>query len=197
MYAEDVKAISEAMRADPEIFARGILFALLSIRQPITMVPEMLADVAETGDASRYLFGFKFDGFKYLERNKHHLWEIVCRVPLDCPRDAIRYLAQCPGLGIVKAAFVAQFLGFDVACLDSRNVKLEKRKPRAFRADKKSGKLFEKRLAKYVRETSGKAEFYWDRWCNYVGEIRGYTGAEISALHLAILDHAPNEREAA
>jgi hypothetical protein len=49
MYAEHNPIIADAMRADVEIFKRGCLFALLSIRQPIRNVPAQMEDVERAG----------------------------------------------------------------------------------------------------------------------------------------------------
>lgn len=188
MYAEHVPLINAHMRASVEGFKRGVMFAVCSIRQPITVVPDQLAEVQEHGASAPGLFGHKIDAFAYLEEHAEELWLDVCA--LTDPAAAIERLCDMPGLGIVKAAFICQFLGFDVACLDTRNIKREGRNPRAYRSDgnaKKSGPAWKRKIARYVAETSGKAQFYWDAWCEDVAAVYDMTAQEISELHLAVL----------
>jgi hypothetical protein len=99
-------------------------------------------------------------------------------------------LCRVPGLGIVKAGFALQLMGYDVACLDTRNIKREGRNPRAFRSDgeaRKAGPAFKKKIARYLSEVEGRAQEYWDAWCQDVASDIGITAAEVSGLHLAII----------
>lgn len=191
MYAQHVPVISGAMRENVEVFKRGALFAILSIRQPILNVEAQLLDVDETRAASAYLFSFKRAGYVHLELAGRSLWERVCALPITDAAGAITILAEVPGLGIVKAGFVAQMLGFDVACLDSRNVAREGRKPRQWRTDGR--KVSRRRAEAYVAEVGGRAAEYWDAWCCDVADAYSKTPAQISAIHLAILpdDYIP------
>lgn len=181
MYREHVAEISASMRGSVDGFKRGILFAVLSIRQPITAVPDQLEQL-DAGDSSP-LFGHKRNAYLYLDENGAELWARVLAAPSD--RAAMMALLDVPGLGIVKAGFVLQLLGYNVACLDTRNVKREKRNPRAFRTDGKPAAKLGAKVTKYLRIVRGKAEFYWNVWCADVAEVYGQTAEEISALHLA------------
>lgn len=188
MYATHVPAINACMRGSVDGFKRGVMFAVCSIRQPITLVPEQLAEVLQHGASAPGLFGHKLQAFDYLEDNAASLWRDVCATSDPC--EAIARLCDVPGLGIVKAAFICQFLGFDVACLDTRNIKREGRNPRAYRSDgpaRKATKAFQRKIARYVAETAGKAEFYWNAWCEDVARVYKMSALEISELHLAIL----------
>lgn len=180
--------IADHMRGDPEIFARGVLFAILSIRQKISNVPAQMEDVAERDSASVYLFGFKRAAFTFLMQHRADLWRDCLAARTNGER--IDLLCQVPGLGIVKAAFVLQLMGYDVACLDSRNVKREGRNPRAFRTDgqgRKTGRAFLAKITRYLTQVEGKAETYWDDWCADVADAYGMTPEEVSGLHLAII----------
>lgn len=188
MYAEHVPVISAACRESPEIFARAILFASLSIRQPVENVPAMLDDVDRNRSQSPYLWGFKRATYEAVTLKAASLWRV-----LDLPVEEALYtlVREVPGLGIVKAAFALQLAGFDVACLDSRNIKREGRNPRAFRTDGKPPSR--KKIAEYLGETGGRAQAYWDAWCADVADARGSEPEIISALHLAVVpdDYLP------
>lgn len=200
MYAQHQPVIGLAMRSDPEIFKRGCLFVILSIRQRIDRVPGQMDEV-ERGAQAACLFGWKRAAYQHIELHGRELHAFLTNVYSDRHgpdwriEDAIRKLMEVPGLGIVKAAFVAQLFGFDVACIDSRNAEREGRKPEAFKFDKKTSNAarLDKLLTLYLSVVRGRAQEYWDAWCNYVATDYGLTGEAVSALHLAILpeDYIP------
>lgn len=200
MYASEMPAIRDAMRHDVAIFQRGVMFAVCSIRQPTVNVPDQLAVLFDGMEDENPLFGHKFAAFDYVMRpvEAFDIWRALKALDpatADGCEGAIITLLEIPGLGIVKAAFVAQLMGFNVACLDSRNIKREGRNPRKYetRGEKSGRKLNPRLVAEYVAETFGKAQFYWDAWCNDVAEAYGLTPQAVSDLHLAIIpkNHVP------
>lgn len=190
MYAEHVPMINDAMRADADTFARGLLFSILSARQPIQHVPEMLRDIDRNGeDAEALALPRKFEGFLYLQEHARELWRDVTGFRLDETRDALQYLTKVPGLGIVKSAFALQFLGHDIGCLDTHNLRREKIPERAFTCHG-DGQVNGYRLPQFDRYMSlafGRARELWDTWCNQLAGLRDMLPEEVSALHLAIL----------
>jgi hypothetical protein len=188
MYDTHVPPICAAMRADPKVFWRGTMFAILSIQQMFPTVPRALADVDDKGWGSRFLFGSKRDAYLYLENNTEAVWSRVCAT--DDAEEAIWTVAQIPGVGIIKSAFVCQMIGFDVACLDTRNIQREGRSPREFRAETNKRKLqpaFRRHIARYIRETGGRARELWDAWCTDVAATYGQTPDAISKVHLTTI----------
>lgn len=184
MYHEHVALISRGMRRDLDTFKRGILFVVLSIRQPITKVPEQLRDVCRDPD-SVWLFGHKRAAYDYLDKHAPALWE-ACKAA-QRPYDAIMTLLAVPGLGIVKAAFAAQMMGFDCACLDSRNVTRLGLSPRRYRTDGRPPDKLTGKVRAYLAETEGRAAEFWNDWCEDVAEAYGLDAHGVSALHLACL----------
>lgn len=194
MYDKEMPVIRDAMRADVTVFVRGVMFAVCSIRQPTINVPDQLAVLFDGAEDESPLFGHKFDAWAWISNaaNAATLWRDLLRYDEDTREGchmAICDIMRIPGLGIVKAAFVAQLMGFNVACLDSRNVKREGRNPREFETrGVKSGRKFNPRLIeRYVAETYGKAEHYWNAWCADVAAAYNRTPQQISELHLAIV----------
>lgn len=187
--------IAPAMRDSMEVFRRGVMFAVCSIRQPTIGVPDQLAVLFDGAEDENPLFGSKFDAWAYISDNAKcaKLWRdlLDCNAVTSTRQDgcelAILALLRVPGLGIVKAAFVAQLMGYDVACLDARNIARDKRNPRAYRTDGKAPEALRPKVKKYVAETYGRAAEYWDAWCVDVAEAYGRTPQEISELHLAIV----------
>lgn len=193
MYADHLPPIRDAMRADVEVFRRGAMFAVCSIRQPTINVPDQLEALFEPheGNHENPLFGHKFAAFDYIMGpGGADIWADI-RKPLGMTKASCEYaitrLLEVPGLGIVKAAFIAQLMGYDVACLDARNVAREGRNPRAYRTDGQTPRQLAPKVRRYVAETFGKAALYWDDWCRDVAEAYHRSPQEISALHLSIV----------
>ncbi len=179
------------MRNDFTVFQRGVLFVVCSIRQKIINVPEQLASLYETGsEEDNPLFGHKRESYAFImhEERARPLYNVM-RANYDSEL-AILTMSRVPGLGIVKSAFVAQLMGYDVACLDSRNISRDGRNARAYRADGEARKTmpsYRRKVARYVADVGGKAKDYWDAWCCDVAPRYKRTAEEISALHLAIV----------
>jgi hypothetical protein len=148
----------------------------------------MLDDVEENRTASAYLWGWKRRTYEAAILNAEALYASqFAETPL-----ALKTLVYTlPGIGVVKAAFVLQLAGHDVACLDSRNNAREGRRPREFRTDGR--RVSWCMIERYLSETAGKAEAYWDAWCIDVASARNRDPEDISALHLSILpeNHIP------
>jgi hypothetical protein len=190
MYRDHMPPIRDAMRNDFTVFQRGVLFVVCSIRQPIIRVPDQLTALYSIGTEENPLFGCKRDAYAFIvaEEFARPLWETM-RDLFD-PELAILAISRVPGLGIVKSAFVAQLMGIDVACLDSRNITRDGRNPRAYRTDGEARKTipaYRRKVARYVADVGGKAEAYWNAWCSDVAPRYKRSADEISALHLAII----------
>lgn len=193
MYQGHVSLLSAAMRNDPDIFCRAVTFAVLSIRQQFPTAVRALSEVEVAGTKARALWGYKRGAYDYLRKNKHSLWGFVRDA--YTAEEAITVLTTIPGLGIVKSAFVIQMMGFDVGCLDSRNITRLGLDPRKWRSDgeeRKQGAAFKRKIADYVNETGGRAEELWNDWCEDVGKVYHVSAEEISSDHLVILP--PNLR---
>jgi hypothetical protein len=184
LYRDHVPQIAANMRASEKTFKRAVVFVLCTIRQKLTNIPAQM-EAIDRGDYTP-LWGFKMAGYDYLETHAQEL-HAQC-LAATTAQDAIGVLCRVPGLGIVKAAFVAQLMGWDVACLDSRNVRRMGLAPRAWRTDGKAVKP--ERIAAYVKATGGKARALWDTWCKEVADAYKSTPEAISALHVeCILQH--------
>jgi hypothetical protein len=195
MYASEMPRIRDGMLADPETFARGIMFAVCSIRQSVERVPALLRDIDANGERAEALaMAMKLDAYLYLQAHATALWRDVRHMET---RDALVRLLAVPSLGIVKSAFVLQFLGHNIGCMDTRNLRREGIDYRAFRVDG-NGKLgrppvSSRRIDLYFTIAGGRAEELWDTWCNEVAEdrwrenTRNLTAQEVSDLHLEVI----------
>jgi hypothetical protein len=188
MYQDHVSIINAGMRADPDIFARGVTFAFLSIRTQFVRVAQQIAEVEAAGTKARALWGHKRGAYDYLRKNKYQLYDEMT-YSKDTEK-AISYLTTIPGMGIVKSAFVCQLMGHDVGCLDTRNIQRMGLNPREYRTDgesRKQGLAFKRKISRYVDATYGKAELLWNDWCKDVASVYKVSAEEISRDHLVIV----------
>jgi hypothetical protein len=188
MYLNHVPTINAAMRECPKTFARGVMFAILSARVQFPRVPIQMKELDRMGARAACLWGWKRGAFDYVTEHRDTLWHETCAARDS--EEAILILCRIPGMGIVKAAFVLQFLGHDIACLDTRNIMREGLDPRAYRSDGpacKARPAFARKARRYVTQTQGRAQELWDAWCGDVAGVYGMQAAQISAMHLAIV----------
>ena len=157
-------------------------------------------DVNKHGASSRFMWGQKGKGYQYTKSHDAYLWGKVNHIKETLGTRsqaaavaAIELFLPIPNLGMVKAAFVAQQLGFNVACIDSHNlvrlgleakhVKLGKVKPETAR----------RKVQAYVAMTQEKGSAYWwNSWCKYVAGNKANrkldTGAAVSAYHVTCVN---------
>lgn len=101
---------------------------------------------------------------------------------------------RIPSIGMVKAGFIAQMCGFNVACLDRHNVRMLGMSETALRVSKTiKPELRLKKIRSYIElcQVSG-ARHWWDTWCNFVAEKGGMnaslpTGDAVSAYHVTAI----------
>lgn len=184
MYHDHVPTIAAAMVSDVRAFQRGALFALVSIRKQFNLVPDAHREVLAIGEKSKVLFGFKAAAYRYIMANGDAMQTAACAFNTD---RALWEITRCPGLGIVKGAFILQMMGHNTACLDSRNVAREGLKPRAWRSDGERHKIsqaFKRKIDRYLEATRGRAAEYWNMWCHDAGAQYGFSGQQVSEMHL-------------
>ncbi len=188
MYAEHVPLISNAMRNDYTAFQRGLSFVVCSIRQHIVNVSDQVAVLWREEPGESPLFGIKVQSWEFiLSERCRELWNGT-RAEYD-PAALIWAFSRIPGIGIVKAGFVAQLMGADIGCLDSRNLKRMGRSPRSYesRGRDKTRPRYRRLIARYVADIGGQAQTLWDAWCADVGQANNMEPDAVSALHLAIV----------
>jgi len=196
MYSTHASKIAQYGLNSPDGMVNVIRFTLCTIQQPLSGCLRQIKDIEKNGIQSKYLFGSKRQGLEYTIKNKEALHkgllEIKSRNMDDLARtiEAVYFIMQVPSLGMVKASFVLQMLGFNVACLDSHNLKRlgldikHTKVPATLRPETKI-----KKITKYVKLTRIKGtEYWWNSWCDYVAGNIGNkaltTGEAVSEFHV-------------
>jgi len=190
MYKRDNKKIAQFILKNPDNTVIGIGFVIGTIQNALYKMRPFMDGLAHDGADSIHM-SMKRKGYLYAIEHKHVLHEALkAAVKHNDPVGAIDVLTNVPNLGIVKAAFVAQLVGLDVACLDSHNLDrlgLDRAALRFAKTVKPETKR--KKIQDYVHLTqvTGGTEYWWDTWCNYVAGNRGNkkltTGDMVSKYH--------------
>ena len=195
MYATDNKKIARFALKNPDNLVRMATFVLTTIQASLHSTHNQMLDIDVNGASSKYLWGNKRDGYLYLQEHKEVLFAAMkAAVKADDVVGAIDVLTNVPNLGIVKAAFVAQMLGFNVACIDSHNcdrLGLSWSALKFSKGIKHDLKL--KKIADYVQLTidTGGSQYWWDTWCAYVAGNRANkaldTAQKVSKYHVTAI----------
>lgn len=194
-YTRDCLPIVAASQASVDTFQRAAIFTSLTIRQMFVTIPLQMVDVESNGVDSRFLFGPKRDAWHYIAANRETLWHAAkaCRAgQIDLDSLILEFLS-IPGLGIVKASFLAQLTTGQGACIDAHNLRELGLDENAFRLSKKlTVGTIRKRIQAYnsVWRCRGDSAYWWNLWCDRVAVRRPAwfeSGRECSALHRVIL----------
>ena len=171
MYSRDVPRIKSYVEAGgPDALVDVGVFVLSTIRVPFSRVAPMVAEVKQCGENATCLWGFKREGYRHLQTNRLSLYQKLVEAPVG-RSEALLEVSKTPGLGLVKAGFLLQCLGYETACMDSHNVKRYGINPKVVRL---TGKLTEEKVNDYlaVCDSLGTTESHWDTWCSYVAGNR-------------------------
>jgi len=195
MFDRDMPQMRAHAIASPEGLTDVIAFVLCTIQQPLQSVARQMADVRTNGAASKYLFGSKRDGYQYAVDHKQILHAaLLAATQANDTIGFIDVMSNVPGLGVVKASFVAQICGFETACLDTHNLKRLGLAETAFKLAKSvKPETKRKKIADYVAlcTSTGGSRHWWNTWCEYVAGNRAnksLTSADaVSAYHVACL----------
>lgn len=196
MYKRDVNAIKTHALYNSDGLFDVIEFTLCTIQQPLHRVSLQREHIREHGSNSNFLFGSKRKGWIWASENKAYLYrvakDILNREPsVDRDADLVQHFMQIPGLGVVKASFVAQMLGAEVACLDMHNLKRLGLPESYFKISAGlKPETLRKKVVDYIgycAETGG-SEYWWNTWCAHVAGRRGSplkTAECVSEYHVA------------
>ena len=178
MYKRDCTAIAEHACKSPKGLIDVIEFTLCTIQAGLSTVKQQREDIALEGYKSKFLWG------KLMHIRQRGTEDF------DAIVDGIMLLMKVPNLGMVKASFVMQMLGFNVACIDSHNLTRLGLSASAVKVgDKLKTETKYKKVREYVIMTQLEgSEYWWNTWCEYVAGNRANkmldTGDVVSKYHV-------------
>jgi hypothetical protein len=199
MYKTDCKEIEDHAWNNPEGLRDVVEFTLCTIQAGLHGTLAQRKDISKQGLFSRFLWGKKAAGLEYVVQNNHKLWTELGYLrekstnDLDVITEVIFILMKIPNIGLVKAGFIAQMLGFNVACLDSHNLKRLGKDISFVTIGSKLKKWTKYRKIKaYVEFCQVKgSEYWWNSWCEYVAGNRANkdlaTKEMVSRFHVKVV----------
>jgi len=192
MYAEDQPKIAAYARQSPKHFARVYKFVVATIQQPLHTVGKALRDFDEHGSASKFAFGHKATAIDFIDANAAEVWETADALSLAGPEALLSYLADLPGIGVVKGGFLAQLVWGEAGCLDMHNIErfgLDAKQFTAARFKNAKGAATRQKIIRNYLDLCadlGGVQGLWDTWCEFVAarDVINYHSADhVSRLH--------------
>ena len=218
MYQRDATEIATLAKHNNSV-APIIGFTLSTIQAGLQTCTGQAQKVIDSGYSANCLWGLKAEGLKYAIDNDAWLYQKAMHIAdqfgydhSDGITEAILLFMNVPNLGMVKASFVCQMLGFNVSCLDSHNLKrlgmnanFTKVPATMSDAGKRKkikkyielcqkplgvGQGFSQALTEYVKAYSCNynTEYWWNSWCEYVAGNQAnrslVTGDIVSRFHV-------------
>ena len=206
MFDEHQAKIGRYARRDADSMARVYAFVLMTVQQPLHMMPTAMRSLDTDGVESRFLWGFKIPAYDFLMENKQAIYDVSMAIyrghadPELQQHELLRYFAGLPGLGVVKGGFMVQLCFGLAGCIDSHNMARFGIKPSRFkaarfkRAQTKTRNVILRDYFSVIKTNGGCAEL-WNSWCVYVHKRNPveYTSAyAVSELHVTAIG-ADNE----
>jgi len=191
MYAEHQPIISKYAARGPRELANVARFVLATIRTSFPDAISSYKTLVTSGERRPIAyFGDKHRGLDYLDNHSVSWWNAIHAARRD--RDTlVATFATVPGIGLVKAGFLAQ-LGFGVSgCIDTHNLQrfgMDYGDVRFNKGAKWSTWVARAHHYNSVTDALGGPELLWNEWCEYVSRFQGYgTPEEVSAMHLQVI----------
>ena len=200
MYKRDCIEIANLAKYQNSV-APIIGFTLSTIQAGLQTCTGQAEKVIKDKYKANCLWGLKAEGLEYAIKNDAWLYGKAIHIAdkfgydsIEGITEAILLFMSVPNLGMVKASFVCQMLGFNIACLDSHNLKrlgmnANFTKIPATMSDK--GKR--KKIATYIElcQQEG-SEYWWNSWCDYVAGNQAnrllVTGDIVSRFHVECIN---------
>lgn len=192
-YGNDIAACNSFAQDSAQNLRRAALFVLATVQQQLETVPLAVTDFLEYGTASRFAWGMKKLGVKYLKKNAVSLFDSAIAARNN-DADLMAVFLRVPGLGLVKAGFLCQIFAGTVGCIDVHNIKLYDIPLAALRYNyKAAAKTQQAKILRYVAlcDGLGGAVSLWSRWCDFVAALRPNNwenGAHVSQFHVDVIN---------
>jgi hypothetical protein len=201
MFKQDQARIQRWCKNPDKVIQVGLV-ALCSIRMQWVGVGNQLAKI-NAGDLTP-LWGHKRKGYEYLKANKKLLYRTVrdLRAGRISTRAFIRQWIKVPGMGIVKAGFVAQMTCGKAGCLDMHNIERYGLDAKVFQVPARvkladQMQAIDDTINHYLSlcELCGGTEYLWDEWCRVLADkVSTFDGPEdVSRRHYIYLLSLPGD----
>ena len=200
MYREHNPQCRQIMQGSVEGMMQGYALVSISIRTRTDQLCKEMQTYRDEGFACKAIQKMenKRNGAKYVYENRYELYadsmKIIRSKKKGADRDFIMRWLEVPGLGIPKAAFVAQMMNGWAGCFDVHNIKkympdvdAKKGTPNRWQTSRQSQETKNRKTVDYLdfcRDVGG-CEHLWDQWCNErpIKMPKLIDGENLSSLH--------------
>ena len=183
MYADHVPLLAEHART-PSGFADIVSFAIATQNQRFYLVERIMCGL-RAGEEMRQLTRAQQLGIAFVRQHARRFMPSRC---VDTNK-ALRVLLELPQISYVKAGFILQMCGYEIACLDVHNCRAAGINAKALSRIPACAELLHARVEMYIMvcHVLGGAEYLWDSWCGLIATKypRQFRSAdEVSAYHV-------------
>jgi hypothetical protein len=160
MYTRDVKLIKDyVLNRGPEGVVDVFSTVIASIRTGFKDLTNLSNDIRINKHQSKALWGHKIDSYSGVVELKDELYSMFEESASQ--QKMLNTVLSIKGLGLAKASFGLQMLGYNLACLDTHNLKRLGYSSSYFNN--------KKRVEEYVSVVQQKGtEYWWNTWCELI-----------------------------
>jgi hypothetical protein len=163
-------------------------FVLCTVQVPLSRVGPMIQDIRVSGAESKHLWGFKRRAFEEITQRKVELYNLLEK-PSESVSEVLSEVSRVFGLGLPKASFLMQCMGWNTACLDVHNLKRMSIPIGLTKVGKVGEDTRKKKIDRYVEIVQSEgSETLWNDWCSHIAGNRWNqnlpTADAVSAYHV-------------
>jgi hypothetical protein len=160
MYNRDVKLIQQhILKTGSQGIVDVFSTVIATIRTSFKDITKLSEDIRANKHSSKALWGHKIDSYLGVVENKDNLYDLF---ESSAPEKImLQEVLKIKGLGLAKASFAMQMMGYNVACLDTHNLKKLGYSSSYFNNKKKAEEYLQ------VVKKEG-AEYWWNTWCELI-----------------------------
>lgn len=160
LYNRDVKLIQEhILNKGPDGIVDLFSTVIATIRTVFKDITVLSNDIRLNEHNSKALWGHKINSYSGVVNQKENLYDLF---ESSAPENImLQKILNIKGLGLAKASFAMQMMGYNVACLDTHNLKTLGYSSSYFNNKKRTSEY----LA-VVKENG--AEYWWNTWCELI-----------------------------
>jgi len=160
MYSRDVKLIQDhVLNKGPDGIVDVFGTVIASIRTGFKDLTKLSNEIRVEKHDSKALWGHKIDSYSGVVELKDELYSMF---EGSAPQHhMLNTVLSVKGLGLAKASFGLQMMGYNLACLDTHNLKRLGYSSSYFNNKKKA--------EEYVKIVQQKGtEYWWNTWCELI-----------------------------
>lgn len=160
MYNRDVNLIQQhILKTGSQGIVDVFSTVIATIRTKFNQITPLSEDIRVNKHMSKALWGHKINSYSGVVAAKDTLYDMFKNSASE--QTMMEEVLKIKGLGLAKASFGMQMMGYNVACLDTHNLKRLGYSSSYFNNKKKAEEYLQ------VVKKEG-AEYWWNTWCELI-----------------------------